>query len=104
MEQYDKNVTVILEFLVAENFSSSVISMHRLCYKALRKHLTEEKYFILQMPHIDGLMTTKLAGPIGSILAGSIALTSWKMYMPMGSYYLITWVQGAQPTAYCQKH
>lgn len=45
MEQYDKNVTVILEFLVAENFSASVISLHRLCYKALRKHLTEEKIF-----------------------------------------------------------
>lgn len=43
MEQYDKNVTVILEFLIAENFSTSVISLHRLCYKALRKHLTEEK-------------------------------------------------------------
>ena len=45
MEQYDKNVTVILEFLVAKNFSASVISLHRLCYKALRKHLTEEKIF-----------------------------------------------------------
>ena len=45
MERYDKNVTVILEFLVAENFSASVISLHRLCYKALRKHLTEEKIF-----------------------------------------------------------
>ena len=44
MEQYDKNVTVILEFLIAEKFSASVISLHRLCYKALRKHLTEEKY------------------------------------------------------------
>ena len=43
MEQYDKNVTVILEFLIAEKFSASVISLHRLCYKALRKHLTEEK-------------------------------------------------------------
>ncbi len=43
MEQYDKNVTVILEFRIAENFSTSVISLHRLCYKALRKHLTEEK-------------------------------------------------------------
>lgn len=56
------------------------------------------------MPHIDGLMTTKLAGPIGSILAGSIALTSWKMYILTGSYYLVTWVQGAPHTAYCQKH
>ncbi|MBS5632169.1 MAG: tyrosine-type recombinase/integrase [Clostridiales bacterium] len=45
MEQYDKNVTVILEFLVAESFSASVISLHRLCYKALRNHLTEEKIF-----------------------------------------------------------
>lgn len=45
MEQYDKNVSVILEFLVAENFSASVISLHRLCYKALRKHLAEEKMF-----------------------------------------------------------
>lgn len=43
MEQYDKNVTVILEFLIAEKFSASVISLHRLCYKALRKYLTEEK-------------------------------------------------------------
>ena len=43
MEQYDKNVTVILEFLIAEKFSASVISLHRLCYKVLRKHLTEEK-------------------------------------------------------------
>lgn len=43
MEQYDKNVAAILEFLVAENFSASVISLHRLCYKALRKHLTETK-------------------------------------------------------------
>ena len=43
MEQYDKNVTVILEFLIAEKFSASVISLLRLCYKALRKHLTEEK-------------------------------------------------------------
>ena len=54
-----QNVTVILEFLVAENFSASVISLHRLCYKALRKHLTEEKYFILRTPHINGLMTNK---------------------------------------------
>lgn len=55
-----QNVTVILECLIAEKFSASAISLHRLCYKALRKHLTEEKYFIRQMPHIDGLMTTKL--------------------------------------------
>ncbi len=82
MEQYDKNVTVILEFLIAEKFSASVISLHRLCYKALRKHLTEES----------------------SILARSIALTSWRMYILTGSYYLITWVQGAPHTAYCQKH
>lgn len=45
MEQYDKNVTAILEFLVAKNFSVSEISLHRLCYKALRKHLTGEKIF-----------------------------------------------------------
>lgn len=43
MEQYDKNVTAFLEFFVAENFSASVISLHRLCHKALRKHLIETK-------------------------------------------------------------
>lgn len=30
MEQYDKNVTAILEFLVAKNFSVSVISLYGL--------------------------------------------------------------------------
>lgn len=43
MKQYDNNVAIILEFLVTENFSASVISLHRLCYKGLRSYLTEVK-------------------------------------------------------------
>jgi len=39
MEQYDKNVNIILEFLVAEKFSASVISLHRLYYKDWRKNI-----------------------------------------------------------------
>lgn len=43
MKQYDNNVTIILEFLITENFSASVTSIHRLCYKGLRSYLTEIK-------------------------------------------------------------
>lgn len=43
MKQYDTNVTIILGFLVTENFSASVISLHRLCYKGLRSYLDEMK-------------------------------------------------------------
>lgn len=42
MERYDNNVTIVLEFLTVENFSRSVISMHRLCYKGLRDYLIEK--------------------------------------------------------------
>ena len=39
MNQYENNVTVIMEFLKAENFSASVISMHRICYRELQEVL-----------------------------------------------------------------
>lgn len=40
MEQYKTNVTVIMEFLKSEGFSSSVQSEHRLCYKDLQDYLS----------------------------------------------------------------
>lgn len=40
MEQYKTNVTVIMEFLRSEGFSSSVQSEHRLCYKDLQDYLS----------------------------------------------------------------
>lgn len=43
MELYEKNVTIIQNFLIAENYSASVISLHRLCYKALREHLISQE-------------------------------------------------------------
>ena len=97
MEQYDKNVTVILEFLIAEKFSASVISLHRLCYKALRKHLTEEKILYSPDAAYRWIDDNKACWTYRQH-------TGWKMYILTGSYYLVTWVQGAPHTAYCQKH
>ena len=39
MNQYENNITVIMEFLKVENFSDSVISIHRICYKELQEAL-----------------------------------------------------------------
>ena len=41
MEQYDMNVNLVMEFLKSNGYSSSVVSLHRLCYKEFRKCLDE---------------------------------------------------------------
>lgn len=76
MEQYDKNVNVILEFLVAENISASVISLHRLCYKALRKHLIGEKIFYSSGAAYRWINDNKACWNYKQHTGGSIALTS----------------------------
>ena len=46
MEQYDKNVAIIMEFLKTENYSPSVLSVHRLCYTEFRNYLlSHEKFY-----------------------------------------------------------
>ena len=39
MEQFVKNVTTVMDFLKANGFSPSVISLHRLCYQELKDYL-----------------------------------------------------------------
>ena len=35
MEQYKSNVAAVMEYLKAEGFSASTISLHKLCYQGL---------------------------------------------------------------------
>lgn len=46
MEQYKSNVATVMGFLKSENFSASVISLHKLCYQELDAFLaaTEQPY------------------------------------------------------------
>ncbi len=42
MEQYDKNVQIIMDFLKEEKYSPSVTSLHRICYKDFRNYLLQK--------------------------------------------------------------
>lgn len=46
MEQLKSNVAIVMEFLKAERFSASVISLHKICYQELKDFLliTEQSY------------------------------------------------------------
>ena len=39
LEQYDKNVRIVMDFLTKERYSASVISEHRVCYRIFREYL-----------------------------------------------------------------
>lgn len=41
MEQYETNVTVVMDFLKSEHFSHSVLCVHKLCYQELRSYLKQ---------------------------------------------------------------
>jgi integrase len=41
MEQYETNVATVMNFLKANDFSPSVISLHRLCYQELKDYLLD---------------------------------------------------------------
>lgn len=41
MKQFETNVATILKFLKDENFSSSEISAHKVCYKELHSFLVD---------------------------------------------------------------
>lgn len=41
MEQYENNVQSVMDFLRTENYSASVISLHRICYAEFRNYLLE---------------------------------------------------------------
>lgn len=43
MEQYDRNVKVVMDFLKVKNYSASVISLHRLCYREFKGYLLQNK-------------------------------------------------------------
>ncbi len=38
---YDKNVKAVMDFLESENYSASVVSQHRICYREFRRYLSE---------------------------------------------------------------
>ena len=99
MEQYDKNVTVILEFLIAENFSTSVISLHRLCYKALRKHLIEEKILYSSDAAYRWIDDNKACWTYRQYTGWKHCVDQLEDVYTNGSYYLSTWVQGVPHTA-----
>lgn len=40
MEQFETCVSTMMSFLKEENFSASVISLHRLCYQAIATYLS----------------------------------------------------------------
>ena len=40
MEQFETSVSTVMSFLNEENFSASVISLHRLCYRAIATYLS----------------------------------------------------------------
>ncbi|KJR44271.1 Mobile element protein [Desulfosporosinus sp. I2] len=43
MEQYDRNIKVVMDFLKAKNYSASVISLHRLCYREFKEYLHQNE-------------------------------------------------------------
>lgn len=40
MEQFETSVSTVMSFLKEENFSASVISLHRLCYQDISEYLS----------------------------------------------------------------
>lgn len=52
MELYEKNVTIIMNFLKANNYSASVISQHKICYRELKKYLLDNNvHYSLHMAY-----------------------------------------------------
>ncbi len=41
MNQFDTNVRKVMDFLKQNNYRPSVMSLHRICYKEIRKYLVE---------------------------------------------------------------
>ncbi len=44
MEQYERNITIVMDFLKRNNFSLSVISLHRTCYQELKDYLLASNF------------------------------------------------------------